>query len=242
MTHKEIPFMSRNGFRLLGALAILALSAGFSGCGDNSSGYVRVVHASVGAPNLAVQVADKFIVLNAPFGSYSEYVPVNTGDKSPVDIYAVSASQTPLLTTTANIAKDTETTIFVVNKVANLQAIIHPETDNSAPASGMFKLRAVQDASTAPSVDVYVTAPGVDITKIAPTIANVAFTSVSSYLSASAGTYQIRFTPVNTPGTVLIDSGAAPFAAGQIVSAIALDGTKAGTFSLLVADDTPPAI
>jgi hypothetical protein len=103
-------------------------------------------------------------------------------------------------------------------------------------------LRAVHAASTAPTVDVYVTAPGADLTKAKPTIAGFTYKSVSPYLTVPVGTYEVRITPVNTPGTVVIDSGAVAFTSGQVLSGIALDGVKAGTFGLLVTDDTPPVV
>jgi hypothetical protein len=232
----------RNNFRTFCALASLTLLVAICGCTTITEGYVRIVQVSSIAPLLRATVGGEVITAVSAFPSYTKYTPVAPGSALPVNFYNANANPTVILSTTVNVTTNSNTSIYVMNKGTGLQAIVYPETDSSPPAAGDFKLRVVQAASGEPALDVYVTAPGADLTKTKPVATNVTFTTIGKYMSFVAGTYQIRMTPVNTPGTVLIDSGAAQFFEGQILSSIALDGVAPGTFGLMVTDDLPPAI
>lgn len=232
----------RNNLRTFCALASLATLTVLCGCTTITEGYVRVIQVSSIAPLVRATVGGEVITAVSQFPSYTKYTPVAPGSALPVNFYNASPDPTVILSTTVNVTTNSNTSIFVMNKGFGLQAIVYPETNSSPPATGNFKLRVVQAASGEPALDVYVTAPGADLTKTKPVAANVSFTSITQYLSIVAGTYEIRMTPVNTPGTVLIDSGAAEFFDGQILSSIATDGTAPGTFGLMVTDDLPPAI
>lgn len=232
----------RNHLGKLCALASFAIIAALCGCTTITEGYVRITQVASIAPLLRATVGGEVVSLSSPFPSYTKYTPVARGSALPVNFYNASADPTVILSTTVNVTTNSNTSIFVMTKGLGLQAIVYPETGGSLPTAGNFNLRVVHAASAAPSLDVYVTAPGADLAKSKPVLTNVAFTSVSQYISIAAGTYQIRMTPVNTPGTVIIDSGAAEFFDGQILSSIATDGTSPGTFGLMVTDDTVPAI
>jgi len=232
----------RNNLKTFCALAFFAVVFALCGCANITEGYVRVVQISSVAPVLRVTVGGEVVDALSLFPSYTKYVPVAPGTALPVNFYNANTDPTVILSTTVNVTTNADTTIFVMNSGTRFQAIVYPETNSSFPASGNFKLRAVQATSAEPALDVYVTAPGADLAKSKPVLTNVKFTAVTQYLTFAVGTYQIRMTPVNTPGTILIDSGPAEFFSGQILSSIALDGTAPGTFGLMVTDDTPPAI
>ncbi len=232
----------RNILRTFCALAAFAVIAALCGCTTITEGYVRIVQVSSIAPLLRATVGGEVISAVSSFPSYTKYTPVAPGSALPVDFYNANADPTVILSTTVNVATNSNTSIFVMNKGTGLQAIVYPETSSSLPTAGNFKLRVVQAASGERSLDVYITAPDADLTKSKPVLTSVAFTSVTQYLTFVAGTYQVRMTPVGAPGTVIIDSGAAEFFDGQILSSIALDGTAPGTFGLMVTDDLPPAI
>lgn len=232
----------RNTLKTICALASLALIAALCGCTTITEGYVRIIQVSNVAPLISATVGGEVVSAVSPFPSYTKYTPVAPGNALPVNFYNANTNPTVILSTAANVTTNSNTSIFVMNKGNGLQAIVYPETNSILPAAGDFELRIVQAASGEPNLDVYVTAPGADLTKSKPVATNVAFTTITQYLSFTAGTYEIRMTPVNTPGTVIIDSGSAEFFDGQILSSIATDGTAPGTFGLMVTDDLPPAI
>jgi hypothetical protein len=111
------------------------------------------------------------------------------------------------------------------------------QDDNSAPAAGTARVRAIHGAPSAPAVDIYVTAPGADLETTIPLLANVEFGDVADYIEAPAGDYQVRVTPAGTK-TVVIDSGTLALSIGQVRTAIAVDAAGGGApFDLLVLED-----
>ena len=101
------------------------------------------------------------------------------------------------------------------------------EDDNTAPAAGSVRVRAIHGAPSASAVDVYVTAPGADLATATPTLTGVGLGDVSDYLEVPAGDYQVRVTPVGTK-TVAIDSGALTLSGGQVRTVIAVDAAGGG--------------
>ena len=111
------------------------------------------------------------------------------------------------------------------------------EDDNSAPAAGNVKVRAIHGAPSAPAVDIYVTAPDADLATEIPALGDVEFGDVADYVEAPAGDYQVRVTLAGTK-TVVIDSGALTLSSGQVRTAIAVDAPGGGApFDLLLLQD-----
>ena len=112
------------------------------------------------------------------------------------------------------------------------------EDDNSAPAAGNVRVRAIHGAPSAPAVDIYVTAPSADLAVEVPALSNVVFGDVADYLEAPAGTYQVRVTPTGSK-TVVIDSGPLTLTSGQVRTAIAVDAAGGGApFGLQLLEDS----
>jgi hypothetical protein len=97
------------------------------------------------------------------------------------------------------------------------------------------KVRVVHGASTAPAVDIYVTAPFAALPN-APLLTGVPFTAASHYLTVPAGDYQARVAVAGTK-TVAIDSRRLRLAGGTVRTVVALDGPDGGPFELLVLND-----
>jgi Domain of unknown function (DUF4397) len=72
--------------------------------------------------------------------------------------------------------------------VSSIEPIVLTD-DNTAPAAGNVRVRAIHGAPSAPAVDIYVTAPGADLAAATPVLTNVEFRQVADYLEAPAGTY-----------------------------------------------------
>ena len=89
-------------------------------------------------------------------------------------------------------------------------------------------MRAVNAATVAGNVDVYVTAPGADILTIPPTFAGLAPRAASAYIERAAGTVQVRFTTAGTK-TVVRDVSIAALATGAIRTVVLLEAAAGGT-------------
>jgi hypothetical protein len=126
--------------------------------------------------------------------------------------------------------------VIAAGPVSGIAPIVLQD-DNSAPAAGNVKVRAIHGAPSAPAVDIYITAPGADIQAETPALTGVEFGDVADYIEAPAGDYQVRVTPTGTK-TVVIDSGTLTLASGQVRTAIAVDAAGGGApFDLLLLPD-----
>ena len=195
---------------------------------------VRVVHASPDAPSVDVLVDNAQVLAGVPYLAASDYLAVPAGNRN----FKVNAAGTATTVIDANVGltADADYTVIASGLVASIAPVVLQD-DNSAPAAGNVKVRAIHGAPSAPAVDIYVTAPGEDLATATPTIANVAFGDVADYIEAPAGSYQVRVTPVGDK-TVVIDSGTLALASGQVRTAIAVDAAGGGApFDLLLLPD-----
>jgi hypothetical protein len=220
---------------------LLAASALTAACSDddNDTGpegqaRLRVVHASPDAPAVDVLVDDAAALSNVDYLTASDYVELADGAHN-VKVNAAGTSTT-VIDADVDLADGTDYTVIASGLLDAIQPIVL-EDDNSTPAAGTARVRAIHGAPSAPAVDVYVTAPGADLEAASPALSNVAFGAVADYLEVPAGDYQVRVTPAGTK-TVVIDSGALTLTSGQVRTAIAVDAPGGGApFDLLILDD-----
>jgi len=227
-------------FRSL-TLAVLAATTLTIACGDDdntgpaaATAKVRVVHASPDAPNVDVRVDHAVALTNVPYLGVSDYLSVPAGTRN----FKVNAAgtATTVIDANATLAQGQDYTVIASGLVSDIAPIVLTD-DNTAPAAGNVRVRAIHGAPSAPAVDIYVTAPGADLATATPVLTNVEFGQVADYLEAPAGTYQVRITPTGTK-TVAIDSGALTLTSGQVRTAIAVDAPGGGApFDLLVLED-----
>ena len=221
---------------------LLAASVLTAACGDDDDttapdrgdARVRVVHASPDAPNVDVLVDDAVALSNVPYLEVSDYLDVPSGDRN----FKVNAAGTPttVIDTDADLAEDGEYTVIAAGLAESIQSFVL-EDDNSAPAPGNVRVRAIHGAPSAPAVDIYVTAPGTDLATETPLLASVDFGEVAQYVEAPAGTYQVRVTPTGSK-TIVNDSGPLTLASGQVRTVIAVDAAGGGApFGLLLLED-----
>ena len=219
-------------------LAAGALTAACSDDDDNTGpeggARVRVVHASPDAPDVDVLVDDAEVLGDVPYLTASDYLDVPAGDQT-LKVNAAGTATT-VIDTDVSLVDGTDYTVIASGLVEAIEPIVLQD-DNSAPAAGTARVRAIHGAPSAPAVDIYVTAPGADLETTIPLLANVEFGDVADYIEAPAGDYQVRVTPAGTTA-VVIDSGTLTLSSGQVRTAIAVDAAGGGApFDLLVLED-----
>ena len=215
-------------------LAATALSAACSDDDDNTGpegeARVRVVHASPDAPSVDVLLDDAEVLSDVPYLASSAYLATSAGDHN-LKVNAAGTATTAI-DADVTLADGTDYTVIASDLVAAITPIVLAD-DNTAPAAGNARVRAIHGAPSAPAVDIYVTAPGVDLGAATPVLTGVAFGDVADYLEVPAGEYQVRVAPAGTK-TVAIDSGALTLESGQVRTAIAVDAPGGGApFDLL---------
>jgi hypothetical protein len=214
-----------------------ALTAGCSdddNTGPEGEARLRVVHASPDAPDVDVLLDDAEVLGDVPYLTASDYLEVPAGDRN-LKVNAAGTATT-VIDADVSLVDGTDYTVIATGLAEAIEPIVLQD-DNSAPASGNARVRAIHGAPGAPAVDIYVTAPGADLETTIPLLANVEFGDVADYIDAPAGDYQVRVTPTGTK-TVLIDSGTLTLSSGQVRTAIAVDAAGGGApFDLLVLED-----
>jgi hypothetical protein len=216
-----------------GAL-IAACSDDDDNTGPEGEARVRVVHASPDAPDVDVLLNDAEVLGDVPYLTASDYLDTPAGNQN-LEVNAAGTATT-LIDTDVSLVDGTDYTVIASGLVEAIEPIVLQD-DNSAPAAGTARVRAIHGAPSAPAVDIYVTAPGADLETTIPLLANVEFGDVADYIEAPAGDYQVRVTPAGTK-TVVIDSGTLALSIGQVRTAIAVDAAGGGApFDLLVLED-----
>jgi Domain of unknown function (DUF4397) len=220
---------------------LLAATAFTAACDDDDDNTgpegdarVRVVHASPDAPDVDVLLDDTEVLSDVPYLATSDYLETTDGEHN-LKVNAAGTTTT-VIDADVTLTEGADYTVIASGLVAEIEPIVL-EDDNTAPAAGSVRVRAIHGAPSAPSVDVYVTAPGADLATATPTLTGVDFGEFSDYLEVPAGEYQVRVTPAGTK-TVAIDSGALTLSGGEVRTVIAVDATGGGApFDFLVLAD-----
>jgi hypothetical protein len=219
-------------------LAATALTAACDDDDDNTGpegeARVRVVHASPDAPNVDVLLDDNEVLSDVPYLDASDYLEASAGGHN-VKVNAAGTATT-VIDADVTLADGADYTVIASGLAAEITPIVLLD-DNSTPAAGNARVRAIHGAPGAPAVDVYVTAPGADIETALPVLTGVEFGDVADYLEVPAGDYQVRVTPAGTK-VLAIDSGMLTLESGDVRTAIAVDAPGGGApFDLLVLAD-----
>jgi hypothetical protein len=209
---------------LLLSLAVLLSSS----CGGSSNTRLRFANMTPDEPSLDLLV-DSSKVNSANFGTASGYLSVTSGSRN-LQIEP-SGTTTVLINQTSSFTSGTDSTIFTLNFASSISPIILAD-DNSAPSSGNVKIRIVNGSPVLGTGDVYVVPSGTDINTVSPTVTNLAFGAASTYLSITAGAYEILFT---YPGqkNAYIDTGVLSLSAGQIRTVVGLNTSTSSTAAVL---------
>ncbi|WP_372626678.1 DUF4397 domain-containing protein [Arsukibacterium sp.] len=185
---------------------------------------LQVVHTSVDAPDVNVLADGSAVIEGLMFGQASDVLSL------PPTTYSVAVDAILPGETTATVIGPLDLaleeavryTVFAVGKVAEetLEPLVVTGTVDDV-AAGKIRLQVVHAASTAPEVDIHVTAPDAELG--AP-LATLMYKDFTEFVEVDPGEYQVR---VALPGTdtVVFDSGS-------------LDLSAAGTDLIVAAVDT----
>jgi hypothetical protein len=205
------------------SLAVLLSSS----CGSSSNTRLRFANMTPDEPSLDLLV-DSSKVSSVNFGTASGYLSVTSGSRN-LQIEP-SGTTTVLINQTSSFTSGTDSTMLSLNFASSISPIILAD-DNSSPGSGNVKIRIVNGSPLLGVCDVYLLPSGTDINSVSPTVTNLAFGSASTYLSMTAGAYEIVFT---YPGqkNAYIDT-VLSLSAGQIRTVVGLNTTTSYTAAVL---------
>jgi Domain of unknown function (DUF4397) len=201
----------------------LAVSLSSLSCGGGGQAQLRVMNASPGQPELNVLVDGTNIAGNLAYGASSGYKSINSGSRR-IQIEPAGSS-TAIVDQTLSFGSDTSSTMLVDNYSSSVQSVLFAD-DTSSPASGNFRIRAINASPSTGAVDVYVVESGSSLAGASPLATSLAFGSASNYEGLAAGTYNIYFTQPGTTFSYIVTS--ADFSAGQVRSIVSLNNLAGG--------------
>jgi hypothetical protein len=218
--------------RLFVSTLFLGTALLVAGCGGGGQTRFRPMNAVPDQSNLAVLVDSTSVATNLAYGTSTGYQSIKSGSHQIA--IEPSGSSTTLLTQSVSFSSASDTTVISSNFSSNIQNMVLTD-DNSAPASGDFKIRIVNAAPGLGPADVYIVAPATDLNTVSPNLSNLAFGSASNYLSFTGGSFEIVLTPVGQKFTA-VNTGALSLSSGQVRTLVGLN-SQSGGFSYTMLQD-----
>lgn len=215
--------------RMFAATILLVLIAE---CGGGGQTRFRLMNAVPDETNLELLVNSTSVANNIAYGTSNGYQTVKSGSQQVV--IEPSGASNALLTESITFTSGSDTTVIASNFSSSIQALVLAD-DNTAPASGDFKLRIVNSAPALGPVDVYIVTPATDLNTVSPTLSNLAFDSASGYQSLTAASYEIVLTPAGQKFPA-VDTGSLSFNSGQVRTFVGLN-SQSGGFSYAMLQD-----
>lgn len=206
--------------KLILALAVSVFALSFIGCDDeetpvspnplSSNSLVKVVHASPDAPGVDLLVDNAIAGTNLTFPNNTGYLTVPSGTRN-IKVN-VTGTSTTVIEANIDFMKDKNYSVFAVNSVANIEAILI-EDDLSTPAQGKAHVRFIHLSPDAPAVDVTLT----DGTVV---FGNKSFKEFTAFTPIDAGPYDLEVRVAGTT-TVALDLPPITLEAGKIYTVFA---------------------
>lgn len=201
-------------------LPLLALAA----CGggeDRTKAHVRLVNASSGYSTLQLQVGDTDVGGAAAYGANAGYSDVDKG----TDDASVSrpGSATVLATTSVSLGKDSHYTMLAYGKAGELATLLVDENEPEA-ADGKAKVRLVNAAPDAGSVDLFITGSSETLADSSTALADQAYGKLSAFTTINSGTWRVRVTATGSKSDVRLDVDGVVFASKGVTTLVVTPG------------------
>jgi Domain of unknown function (DUF4397) len=200
---------------------------------------LRVVHDSADAPGLSVIANGNTaipLVATISYEASSAYLAL-TPDVYDLAITPASNTSDVLAAQTVQLWPGVSQTLYAFGPLASIAAFMtHDDTRRYATQA---KLRVIQGAPTAGTVDVYLTATGTGIASAAPTYASIPFGTDTGFVSYVAGNYDLIVTPAGSKTPLL---GPIPMTLKNagLYTEVARDAAGGGApYGLIELDDSP---
>jgi hypothetical protein len=210
-------------------LALFAILVFAPGCGSSGKANIRFVNATPDEASFDFLINGSDQATGISYGTSSGYKSVGSGSEhlqvEPTGTTAI------IIDTTTNANARAYLSLFSLNYSYAISNVVLTD-DNSAPASGNFKLRVVNASPGLGTQDVYIEPAGTDISTVSPTVSSLGFGHASGYSSLAAGNYEVFFTPPRQK-FVNVDSGSIAFGAGQIRTGLALNAQQTFGWAML---------
>ena len=161
---------------------------------NNASSYIRLLHASPGAPAVDVYANDMLIAQNLAYRGFTPYLKVDPGEYR-VAVYPTGTKTNAVIDTKLSIPPYTIYTVAAIGQLPNLSLLPVLDPRITIPP-GMVMVRFVHLSPDAPAVDI-TTGDGT------PLFTNVSYKHISNYIPVPPGTYTLQARITGTDDFVL---------------------------------------
>jgi hypothetical protein len=200
-----------------GAVPLLGSLQACGGGTDVTKAQLRFVNATTGYASLDLRVDDSTRFSAIGYGSSANYVEVDPDDTT--SELRRNGSSTTLLTTTPALTKNRHFTLLAYGAEGALKTVLLDENTSDAD-SGKCKLRVLNAAPDAGTLDVYVTGTDEALADAVATVSAAAVGTAASYISISSGTRRLRITGTGSKTDVRLDLPAFDFGSGQTATLV----------------------
>ena len=209
--------------------ALLLLAATATACDDSNEpkqiSQLRFVHAAPGTAAVDFRVEATPARTNVAYASNSiTYSNVTPGSRALA--VRLTGGATDLAAATQELGASRAYTAALVKRAAGPAIVLFADT-NTAAAAGKAKLRVINAAPAAASVDVYVTAADADLATATPVATAVLFEKASKYTEVTSGTQRIRLTAAGTK-TVLLNLAGFELPNGGVRTVVLMEANGGG--------------
>jgi len=212
---------SRRAKWLMAGLIVLGLQAcGGGGSDSTGSASVRVINATQSHASLDLLSGSTKVISATALDTISAAYSQTAGT---ITFQANDAGDSGALTTTSSaIAKDQHYSLLAYEASGAVKLALIGE-DTTTPTAGTAQLRIFDAASSAGTLDVYVTAPGTDLASVAApsfTINAPNYALPSGLVSFAPGTYRVRVTAADNKTDLRLDMPAITLADQAIATVV----------------------
>lgn len=157
--------------------------------------YIRILHASPGAPAVDIYVNNTPIIRNLGYKQFSNYLPIVPGTYN-IKVYAVGTTSNPVLSTNMFIPGVSILTIAAIGIFPNISLLTVADKSNVPLVPGKGEIRFVHLSPDTPAVDV--TLPDGKVL-----FKNAAYKQIKEYILVDPGNYTLQLKAAGTDKIVL---------------------------------------
>lgn len=207
------------------AALLVAAVAGLVACGggeDRSKAQVRLVNASV--DHAALDLYDeegRRLRADVPFGGDAAYAEVDPED---ADFDVTRAGSTTPLASTAPALSEGDRYSLVAYTSGNSVATVLVDDNVDAPDSGEVRVRVLNAAPDAGSLDVYLTTSDADLADAEALHADAAAGNLTALVTTDAATWRLRVTAAGDRDDLRLDLPSLALASRDVVTLVLTPG------------------
>lgn len=161
----------------------------------NQNSYIRVLHASPGAPAVDIYVNDNPVVKDLAYKEFSEYLSLLPG-KYNLKVFPAGTQANPVINANVTIPAKAAFTVAAIGTLPDISLLPIPEPYMPSFYPGVSYVKFTHLSPDAPAVDITLT----DGTKL---FSNVKYTEYTNYIGVRPGTYTLQVRPTGSNTAVL---------------------------------------